>query len=146
MIVVAIIAILAAIALPAYQDYTIRSQVGEGPIVTGSLRIAVRDYYADRGEFPPNNAAIAITETVGGTYVSDVEVSDGVLIVTYGNNANSVIIGSTLGIGAAINSNGDMAWVCGERSVPTGFTEAVPGGAAAATTVLGKYRAANCRP
>lgn len=145
MIVVAIIAILAAIALPAYQDYTIRAQVAEAPIIAGGLRIAVRDYYGDRGSWPADDAAIALTETVSGTYVSAVNNAGGVLTVQYGNNANAKITGSTLGIGAAANLNGDVAWVCGDRTVPSGFVEAVAGGAAAATTVLAKYRASNCR-
>lgn len=145
MIVVAIIAILAAIALPAYQDYTIRSQVGEGAIISAGLRISVREFYGDRGTWPADNASLGLSETIAGTYVSDVSNASGVIVITYGNNANSKIVGSTLGIGAAANLNGDIAWVCGERAVPTGFTEASAGGAATATTVLAKYRAANCR-
>lgn len=144
MIVVAIIAILAAIALPAYQDYTIRSQVGEGPIVSGGLRIAVRDYYSDRGTWPVDNAAIALNETVSGSYVASVNVSNGVLVVTYGNNANPLIQGSTLGLAAAVNANGDVAWVCGTRTAPTGFTEA-GSGAAAATAIDAKFLPSNCR-
>ncbi|MCB1601429.1 MAG: pilin [Xanthomonadales bacterium] len=145
MIVVAIIAILAAIALPAYQDYTIRSQVGEGPIISAAARIAVRDYFADRGTWPADNAAIAVTDTIAGSFVSSVDVNNGVLEIVYGNNASAKILGSTLGMGPAANANGDVAWVCGGRVVPGGFTEAVPGGAAAATSVPGKYLASNCR-
>ncbi|MCB1611067.1 MAG: pilin [Xanthomonadales bacterium] len=146
MIVVAIIAILAAIALPAYQDYTIRAQVSEGPIIAASLRIAVRDYYADRGTWANDNAALAISGTVSGTYVSSVSNTNAVLTVIYGNNANPKIAGSSLGLGAAANLNGDIAWVCGNRTVPSGFAESVIGGAAAVTTVPAKYRASNCRP
>ena len=144
MIVVAIIAILAAIAFLAYQDYTIRAQVGEGPINAAALKTAIAEYRADRGAWPGNNASVGITETVSGTYVSGIANNAGLLTITYGNNANSVIVGSTLGLSAAANSNGDVAWVCGERAAPSGFT--VAGNPAAATTVLGKYRAANCRP
>lgn len=144
MIVVAIIAILAAIALPAYQDYTIRSQVAEGPVVSGSLRLAVRDYYADRGTWPTNNASVGITDTVSGTYVQSVTVNTGVLTVTFGNNANTRIQGSTLGLAGAVNANGDVAWVCGNRVAPTGFTEA-GGGAAAVTAIDPKYLPSNCR-
>ncbi|MBK8068597.1 MAG: pilin [Rhodanobacteraceae bacterium] len=144
MIVVAIIAILAAIALPAYQDYTIRSQVSEGTIVSGGLRIAVRDFYSDRGSWPTNNASIGITGTVSGTYVQSVILNTGVLVVTFGNNANSRIQGSTLGVAAAVNSNGDVAWVCGNRAAPSGFTEA-GAGAAAATGIDPKFLPSNCR-
>lgn len=144
MIVVAIIAILAAIALPAYQDYTIRAQVSEGNIVSGALRVAVRDFYSDRGTWPTNNASIAITNTVSGTYVASVVLNSGVLVVTYGNNANTQITGSTLGLAAAVNANGDVAWVCGQRVAPAGFTEA-GAGAAAATAINVKYLPSNCR-
>ncbi|MGE4072597.1 MAG: pilin [Lysobacterales bacterium] len=145
MIVVAIIAILAAIALPAYQDYTIRAQVGEGPINAAALKTGVSEFYADRGTWPTDNASLGITQTVSGSYVSDITNTGGVLTITYGNNANSKILGSTLGLAAAVNDNGDIAWVCGQRVQPSGFTQA-GGGAGAVTTVEQKYRAANCRP
>jgi type IV pilus assembly protein PilA len=144
MIVVAIIAILAAIALPAYQDYTIRSQVSEGPMLSGGLRVAVREFFGDRGTWPADNLSLGLSETISGTYVESVSNNTGVLTITYGNNANAKIIGSTLGMSAAANSNGDIAWVCGERTTPTGFTQA-GGGAAAVTSIEPKYRAANCR-
>ncbi len=145
MIVVAIIAILAAIALPAYQDYTIRAQVAEGPIISAAARIAVRDYYSDRGAWPADNTSIATTQTISGSYVSSVSNTNGVLTITYGNNASAKISSSTLGMVAASNANGDIAWVCGTRAPPSGFTEAVGGGAAANTNVLTKYLATNCR-
>mgnify|MGYP001170127625 CR=1 FL=1 len=143
MIVVAIIAILAAIALPAYQDYTIRAQVGEGPINAAALKTAIAEYRADRGNWPVNNASVGITNPISGTYVQSVVNTSGALVITYGNNANSVIVGSTLGLTAAVNSNGDIAWVCGDRATPSGFTVAAGG---ISGTVVGKYRAANCRP
>jgi type IV pilus assembly protein PilA len=146
MIVVAIIAILAAIALPAYQDYTIRAQVGEGPINAAALKTGVSEFYADRGTWPTNNASLGISATVSGSYVSDITNNGGVLTITYGNNANSKILNSTLGLAAAANLNGDIAWVCGDRVAPSGFTEAGGAGSAgAATSVEPKYRAANCR-
>ena len=141
MIVVAIIAILAAIALPAYQDYTIRAQVGEGPINAAALKTAVAEFRADRGTWPATNAALGITNPVSGTYVSSVVNTSGVLLITYGNNANTAIAGSTMTLVAATNANGDIAWVCGDRAAPTGFTPAGTG----ATTVLAKYRPSNCR-
>jgi len=56
MIVVAIIAILAAIAIPAYQDYLIRSQVSEGAVLADGAKTAVGEYYSNRGVFPPANS------------------------------------------------------------------------------------------
>ncbi|MBK8068596.1 MAG: prepilin-type N-terminal cleavage/methylation domain-containing protein [Rhodanobacteraceae bacterium] len=77
MIVVAIIAILAAIALPAYQDYTIRAQVGEGPINAAALKTAIAEFRADRGGWPTNNASVGITNTVSGTYVASIANASG---------------------------------------------------------------------
>ena len=142
MIVVAIIAILAAIALPAYQDYTIRAQVGEGPINAAALKTAVAEFRADRGAWPADNAAVGITNTISGTYVANIANTSGALLITYGNNANSAITGSTMSLRAAVNTNGDIAWVCADRAAPTGFTAAGTN----TTTVAAKYRAANCRP
>src|ERR1700733_13768831 len=79
MIVVAIIAILAAIALPAYQDYVIRSQVTEGITLADGARAAVWDYVSNHGTFPSNNlAAGVVTNTsIVGKYVTQVDVTGG---------------------------------------------------------------------
>src|SRR5580698_2935258 len=57
MIVVAIIAILAAIAIPAYQDYLVRAQVSEGAVLTDGAKTAVAEYYSNTGSFPSQNAS-----------------------------------------------------------------------------------------
>ena len=143
MIVVAIIAILAAIALPAYQDYTIRAQVGEGPINAAALKTSVAEYYADRGGWPADNAILGITSPVQGSYVLDITNNGGQLVITYGNNANAKILASTMFLTAAANANGDIAWICGNRTLSAAFSPAAaPGGGG---TVPLKYRAANCR-
>ena len=60
MIVVAIIAILAAIAIPAYQDYTIRAQVSEGPVLADGAKTAVAEFFQKHGCFPPGNASAGL--------------------------------------------------------------------------------------
>jgi len=144
MIVVAIIGILAAIALPAYQDYTIRSQVSEGPTLAEGVKLALAEYYANNGSWPTSNTQIGYTSPVQGSYVTNIATTgNGVIVVTYGPpKANAALNGATLSLRGGVNLNGDIAWMCGTNTVyPTGFT--FPGGVA--TSVLPKYLPSSCR-
>lgn len=143
MIVVAIIGILAAIAIPAYQDYTIRSQASEGPTLAGGLKTAIAEFFADRGAWPANNAALGINNVIEGSYVSSITSANGVITITYGNKANAANLATqVLTIRPATSAAGDIAWVCGYGAAPGGTT--VVG--ADATTVLAKYLPSSCRP
>lgn len=143
MIVVAIIGILAAVALPAYQDYTIRGQASEGPALSSGLKASIAEFYADRGAWPADNAALGITTTIEGSYVSGITSANGVITVTYGNKANATSLASkVLSIRPATSAAGDIAWVCGYSSAP-GSTTVV---GADVTNVDAKYLPAACRP
>ena len=118
MIVVAIIGILAAIAIPAYQDYTIRAQVSEGLSLAAGAKAAVAEYYQDQGDFPSDNdeAGLEDAANIKGKYVDAVTVaSAGAINVTYSNasgfSANKNINGATLTLQAADNA-GSIAWTC----------------------------------
>ena len=117
MIVVAIIGILAAIAIPAYQDYTIRAQVSEGLNLSAGAKAAISEFYMDRGTFPTNNASAGISGAtdIQGNYVSGVEVKNGVIEVTYKSGdpqkANALIDGDVLFLSPATTA-GSVIWTC----------------------------------
>ena len=147
MIVIAIIGILAAIAIPAYQNYTIRAQVTEGLTLAGGWKAAIAEYYDNNGTWP---AIAALTGTLASTgkYVSSVTVNTGgVIEITYSNTAgyqaNKALNGLLLDIVPYTNTNKDVVWVCGKATAPTTATIAT-GAAAAATTVLAQYLPTAC--
>ncbi len=118
MIVVAIIGILAAIAIPAYQDYTIRAQITEGLNLAAGAKAAVSEYYMDRGVLPADNATAGLSaaNTIAGNYVDQVTVLAGVITIRYSNTApqraNSIINGAILTITPNTANPGAVDWNC----------------------------------
>lgn len=147
MIVVAIIGILAAIAIPAYQDYTIRSQITEGLNLAGAVKASVAETYATAGVWPANNAGAGIgAETeIRGKYVDQITVENGGITIRYGQQANSAIAGQTLGLRPALSANNDVVWICGRNVAPTGVTIASTSVATTSTGMLDKYLPQACR-
>lgn len=152
MIVVAIIGILAAIAIPAYQDYTIRSQVTEGLNLAGAIKAAVAETFAQTGTWPADLAEAGVVDASGsatpptGKYVSGVQISGGTIQITYGLQANANIAGDVLALNPLVSANDDVIWVCGNASAPSGASDPATGGASdVSTTVIDKYLPASCR-
>ncbi|EPI2898585.1 pilin, partial [Neisseria gonorrhoeae] len=81
MIVIAIVGILAAVALPAYQDYTARAQVSEAILLAEGQKSAVTEYYLNNGKWPEDNtsAGVANPTEIKGKYVQSVTVTNGVV-------------------------------------------------------------------
>ena len=133
MIVVAIIAILAAIALPAYQDYVARSQVAEAASLAGGARTAVTEQFANVAEFTNiNNAAAGLSSaaSINGQYVAQVGVSGGVVTATMRSAAptSQRVRGGTL-VFSPIDQGGSVEWVCSNSK----------------STINDKFLPSNCR-
>jgi type IV pilus assembly protein PilA len=143
MIVVAIIGILAAIAIPAYQDYTVRSQVTEGMNLASAVETGAAEYFANTGSFPTTLSAAGISSSPSGKYVSAIALN-GSITITYGNQVNSVVAAKTLGLTPWLSNNNDIIWVCGNHTQPNG-ANAAPNVTAATTNVADKYLPQTCR-
>ncbi len=128
MIVVAIIAILAAIALPAYQDYVIRSQISEGITLADGAKSAVWDFISNHGTMPSANASAGLPQptSIIGNYVAQVDVSGGVITATFGNSANQIIATHTV-LMSPYTASGSIQWHCHS------------------TTIANKYLPTSCR-
>ncbi len=147
MIVVAIIGILAAIAIPAYQDYTIRSQVSEGLSLAASMKASTGEFFADRGVWPATEANIGFAAQPSGKYVTGVAGQAGTISITYGNDANQNVNGNIMSLKPLVSGNNDVIWVCGNAAAPAGAAEAATGASGANNTdLLDKYMPSSCRP
>ena len=147
MIVVAIIGILAAIAIPAYQDYTVRSQVTEGLNLASDLKAGVAEAFAQNGTWPANNNSLGITQTKSGKYVTSVAVANGSITIVYGGptgQANTNINGKTLVLEPRTSPNGDVVWNCGFKAA-VGSALATQGAAGSSSNIQPKYLPNACR-
>ncbi|HFC7805726.1 TPA: pilin, partial [Neisseria meningitidis] len=116
MIVIAIVGILAAVALPAYQDYTARAQVSEAILLAEGQKSAVTEYYLNHGIWPGDNssAGVASSSTIKGKYVQSVEVKNGVVTAEMkSSGVNKEIQGKKLSLWAK-RQDGSVKWFCGQ--------------------------------
>ncbi|HEZ5013930.1 TPA: pilin [Neisseria meningitidis] len=116
MIVIAIVGILAAVALPAYQDYTARAQVSEAILLAEGQKSAVTEYYLNHGKWPGNNsdAGVATSADIKGKYVEKVEVANGVITAEMkSSGVNKEIQGKKLSLWAKRQA-GSVKWFCGQ--------------------------------
>ena len=125
MIVIAIVGILAAIAIPSYQDYTVRARVTEGFAMAATAKVAVSETTMTKGSLPSTQADTGYTSPAATSNVASIVIGEkGMITITYTEAAGNgtIILKPTLG------ANGDMTWDCLDG------------------TLINKYRPANCRP
>ncbi|HFB6481656.1 TPA: pilin, partial [Neisseria gonorrhoeae] len=116
MIVIAIVGILAAVALPAYQDYTARAQVSEAILLAEGQKSAVTEYYLNHGIWPKDNdeAGVASSGEIKGKYVESVTVTNGVVTAEMkSDGVNKEIKGKRLSLWAKRQA-GSVKWFCGQ--------------------------------
>lgn len=129
MIVVAIIGILAAIALPAYQDYTKRTHVSEGLTLSGGAKSAVTEFYSSMGHWPTGGNAsvgVATAASIKGNAVTSVTVDGSKITIVYNEKVDN---GKKLTLKASAADAGSVTWECGKVD----------------TDVDSKWRPSNCR-
>jgi type IV pilus assembly protein PilA len=113
-----VLGVLAAIAIPAYQDFTIRAQVTEGLNLASPMKRRVEEYWAANQAWP-GQTDLGTAAPIGKS-VTSVEVISGSVVITYGNAANSKIVGHRIALLPGINQAGDLVWACGYFSLPKG--------------------------
>jgi type IV pilus assembly protein PilA len=118
MIVIAIIGILAAIAVPAYQDYTIRAKIGEGLALASAAKVGVSEYYSATNTWPDDNnkAGISTAASIKGDYVRQVGVTGaGLITITYTATLDTDLAGATLRL-TPTDEGGSYSWDCASPS------------------------------
>ena len=126
MVVIAIIGILAAVAIPAYQDYTIRSRVMEGVTLASAAKLAVSETIISNNALPENQIATGYVSPSSTTNVASIVINDstGAIVITYTPVAGN----GTLVLTPTVQASGEITWRCNEG------------------TLAAKYRPSNCRP
>jgi type IV pilus assembly protein PilA len=137
-----IVGVLAAIAIPAYQDYTIRAQVTEGLNLAQVPKMAVANSWADTGVWPADSAAAGLDRNPSGKFVASVGVVDGSIIITYGNAAHASLHGKRLALLPGVGAKGDIYWKCGNGSHPAGVK---PADGPSGSDLANKYMPSACR-
>ncbi len=154
MIVVAIIGILAAIAIPAYMNYTIRAQVTEGLNLADSWETAIAEFYSNQGSWPTSVTTTGSTTSIAmpsasatgsvGKYVQSIGLDNGgngAVKIIYGNAANSKISGQELEIVPGTDANNDIVWICGKAQTPANVSNVGANG----TNISSAYLPASCQ-
>ena len=150
MIVVTIIGILAALAIPAYQSYTIRAQLTEGLSLASSVQSDVVYYYTTNGSWPTQmlgpTPGLGYPSKPAGKYVWFIDVDHGTVIIKYGNQASRVItVWNELDVRPRLSQHGDVIWICGKQTTPADVTDPAVPSMVDNTSIPLQYLPSSCR-
>lgn len=151
MIVVAIIGILASLAVSAYQTYTVRAQVAEALNFAANAKVPIVDAYNNTGVPPADRQAVglsAVATDTQGAYVSQVEIVNGRIDITFGNNVHQDAFGDTLSVTPYQSQGGNFLWRCGYAPAQAGSNPLSGGGVTSshqASTIDERYLPGTCR-
>ena len=154
MIVIAIIGILAALAVSAYQTYTVRAQVAEALNMAAHAKVPVVDAFNNTGVPPAGRVEAGMTATATdsrGTFVSQVDILDGRVDVTLGGAVNADVFGDIISFTPYLTAGGGVIWRCGAAPAPGGGAVLLTDGAGntaayLAPTLETRYMPSVCRP
>ena len=148
MIVVAIIGILASLAISAYQTYTVRAQIAEAINMGAGAKSPVVDAFTQDGVAPADRLAAGMTADpadTSGRYVSSVDIDNGRVDITMGNNVHADVFGLIISFTPYLTPSGGIVWRCGAAGQPGVNSVLMPGSAYQATTVQPRYLPSTCR-
>lgn len=113
LIVVAVIGIATTLAIPMYQIYTIRAQISQGLVLSGTHKLAVASFHHDNGAFPANNAHVSLAPPTdyASNYVASISIDGAEVAIQYGNKAHQQITGRTVTLSAS-DIVGSVQWSC----------------------------------
>jgi len=140
-----VVGILAAISIPAYNDYLIRSQVSEGLIMAAVVKASVAEAYANGQAFADMSTESLGLDPVPGKYVSAISVIGGTVTITYGGEANTALQSKSVLLVPGATAQGDVLWMCGHAATPDGIEDIALEDYADYTDVENKYLPSSCR-
>ena len=138
------VGIMAAIAIPAYHDYTLRSRVAEGLNLASSVKVSVAEAYAASGKWPRDLRELQYEKAPRSKYVTFVAVNQGTVVIRYSQAAGNPVARQQLTLRPTVTDDGDIVWSCGY----TGDQGSDPDTGAAsphATSLAPKYLPSSCR-
>ena len=149
-----ILGIIAAIAIPAYQDYTVRSQVTEGIAIATDFKREVTLFAEENRRWPTGLADAGLAEDAGrraddARYLEAIDISNGTITLTYGKQGNPQIKGKRLSFRPYFSEGGEVSWLCGRAAEPAdGYFDFEEGGQPSdrgITSVADKHLPSSCR-